>query len=61
MSFLSIESVVLKKSKTCSSGLVICYIFHVVVTSSIMHFVNIHLFHDESNFVAMEKVWIVIL
>ena len=23
---------------------------------SIMHFVNIHLFHDESNFVAMEKV-----
>ena len=21
-----------------------------------MHFVNIHLFHDESNFVAMEKV-----
>ena len=25
-----------------------------------MHFVNIHLFHDESNFVAMEKVGIYI-
>ena len=28
----------------------------ILLLCSIMHFVNIHLFHDESNFVAMEKV-----
>ena len=27
-----------------------------LISCSIMHFVNVHLFHDESNFVAMEKV-----
>jgi len=36
------------------------HIYSLFILHSIMHFVNIHLFHDESNFVAMEKVRICI-
>ena len=33
----------------------------ILLLCSIMHFVNIHLFHDESNFVAMEKVRVILI